>query len=482
MGSAVSPEQHSGHSSNPAKSGNSLRLFKGKSTFNFLLGIALSFGFGYAISHLNDSSKIPVRPLEKETQFLIAISVSGAFGGLLYALQTGKLQLPYTIENTASNSVSNQAFIDNSNLTTSKDESLKLSEPINGRSLSLGCISDCLIGIGGAFAVFLLVPNSDTLVKANDADIHPLDIELLATTIVGGYGGRFLLDRAVNNIGRRVAETEEKLNQSIGQIQKVEQEVGRLDEIEAKVKRLLSRYLDKSLGLLPEQLDELKQSIAKASSATRTDIFGIAQRVLYDNRGRSNVPIDKALAEKVAKVLEAAQNRLPVDSSTTNNTLAEIVKLTASMPGDVILVERTLEVFKALKETDTNSNHRYAAHIAYAYMALEAWQDAIQALNEAIQQRDKDPQNQSDRGKFWVYECNRAICRIQLNQSEQNSKLVEELTQFVLQDLHVVRESLQKSKMSLKDIEQFIEGSKAIIQNWVDLQQIDLETLKPINQ
>jgi tetratricopeptide (TPR) repeat protein len=440
----------------------------------FLLAVSAGFGFGYAASQRLKLPQVSVPNLTTEEKLLLVIATSGAFGGLLYTLQSGKLQLPYISNTTNSSPISEQTFEDNPRSTLTQHQ-LTASAQMGGKTLHPGCIADCLIGIGGAFAVFLLIPNSDTLGKT-DGKLSLLDIELLATTLVGGYGGRFLLDRAVNNIGKRVAETEEKVNQSIGEIQKVQQKVEDLNEIESKVKKLLSRYLDKSLGLLPEQIEELKQSILKASSATRTDIFVIAQKVLYENRNRNNASINKGFVSTPS--MDGRRKDLADSINLVDSSSEGVTTLIQTIPIDTTLIERTLEVFNALKRSDENGNHRYVAHVAYAYMALEKWQDAIRELNEAIQLRDTYPQNRGDREGFWVYECNRALCRIKLADSKPNIEDAEELHKLILQDLRFVKDRLKDCNKSLKDIEQFIEGSALPIKTWITSQAIDPETLK----
>jgi tetratricopeptide (TPR) repeat protein len=446
---------------------------------SFLLAVGAGLGFGYAASQQLKIPQISAPIFKDEQKLLLVIAASGAFGGLLYTLQSGKLQLPYISETTISNPPSEQISESNPRLTLTQNQ-LTSSTKAGGKTLNPGYIADCLIGIGGAFAVFLLIPNADTLGKKDNREINFLDIELLATTLVGGYGGRFLLDRAVNNIGKRVAETEERVNQSIGEIQKVQQKVEDLNEIESQVKKLLSRYLDKSLGLLPEQVDELKRSIPKASSATRTDIFVIAQKVLYENRGRSTEP-NKVLAEKTLEVMNALKSSLPNNTNLVDSTFEEVNNLIQKMQInatiDTTLVERTLEVFNALKRSDENGNHRYVAHAAYAHMALQKWQDAIRELDEAIQLRDTYPQNRGDREGFWVYECNRALCRIKLADSIPNIEDAEELHKLILRDLRFVKGRLKDCNKSLKDIEQFIEGSDLPIKTWMNSQGIQLEML-----
>jgi tetratricopeptide (TPR) repeat protein len=211
---------------------------------------------------------------------LLEIIIAGAFGGLLYSLQNGKLNLPY-IE-----------------IQTSTGEQTSHTRNV----INLGVVADCLIGIGGSLVVFLILPGGD-------GNLTP--IKFLATGTIGGYGGRSLLNQAISNISKRQDELEEQVDLTKEKLQAVEDKV----RIDGETLKLLSRYLDKSLKLTLEQEHRLMDNIYKVSPAARTSIFREAQLVLYEHRFKDlRNTVEGKLVENTQKIFEKLR-----DSDKNNN-------------------------------------------------------------------------------------------------------------------------------------------------------------------
>ena len=117
--------------------------------------------------------------LSDSATLYLVITLSGGFGGLLYTMRDNGLELPHKLEDA----------------------------PYN---IQLGWISDFAYGIAGAFVVFLLLPPE--ILKGNEnpgelSFMSPLEIvKLLSFAIVGGYGGRSLVDQAAAAMKKDVRE------------------------------------------------------------------------------------------------------------------------------------------------------------------------------------------------------------------------------------------------------------------------------------
>jgi hypothetical protein len=152
---------------------------------------------------------------------------------------------------------------------------------------------------------------------------------------------------------------------------------------------LLERYFDETLGLLNEQVEELKEFIENASPSQRAIIF--------------------LEAKKVREINAQDRQRKPW------------------------MVEKTISIFEALMKNDLE-NHRIHAQLGYALQNKTEpdWSRAEAELSKAIQLRDKSPdENES----FWVYEFNRVICKINLDQNFKEGKpSVPKVRDSILQD------------------------------------------------
>lgn len=397
--------------------------------FSFSLGVLLSFAFTLFLTERNGTNLLIVEfsgfpnNLTRDIWRIIAILIFGAFGGLLYSLRERQMELPYISQNalpaTANKSSKNQS-VDSIN------------ESYKGKIVNLGIVADCLAGIGGALGIFLILPVSDI------KDV--LLLKLLATAMIGGYGGRSLLDRALGNILQKQEELEKSQKETEKQLN-IQKEQSQKD---ARTVRLLSRYLDSSLKLPDEEVKELLDNIGTASPKVRFEtIFKDAQSALDYHSYRKSDPVS------------------------------------------IAIIGNTLKVFESLQNSDQDkSNDRYPAHVAYAHMALEKWEKAIKSLEEA--QGILKGNAREDNDQNWlVYESNRIICK--LNLDNENKHVADNLE--LLNKLNGKLKTLDGlfTKGNEKDPPLWVkvnkllsrpEGFKSVIKTWIENHQENDEVEK----
>lgn len=130
------------------------------------------------------------------------------------------------------------------------------------------------------------------------------------------------------------------------------------------------------------------------------------------------------------------------------------------------VMERTIPVFKALTEADSN-NMEYFGNLGYALKDKRRadWAGALQALNTAIELRGKFE------ARGWaVYEFNRALCLINLDAAFRDGKpSAPDQTKDIVTDLQV---GLNEGGY----IASIITGSETIAR-WAKLNQIKLDNL-----
>jgi hypothetical protein len=112
---------------------------------------------------------------------------------------------------------------------------------------------------------------------------------------------------------------------------------------------------------------------------------------------------------------------------------------------DKHLVDLAIPVFEALVGLDTDKEfHRNCGELGYALKDRASpsegdYKAAVANLTEAIKRRDRDPLL---RGRYPLYEFNRAFCNIKLDRRFAEGKPAEpELAAEIKQDLDVARAS-----------------------------------------
>jgi hypothetical protein len=188
------------------------------------------------------------RPLAAVIPIALVLAFAGWIGGLLYGLRGHELLLP-------------------------------------GRTpqgtYSLGFIADCLYGFSGAFVIFLIVPGDF------DPGVPWTWIKILGLGLIGGYGGRGVIDRALSQAFK---DLERKVDQS---------EIER--QASADALRLAARQLTDDIPEVNER--ELEAAILSASPAMAIELLHRARAFRRQNAGNGElvgrtVPIYRALAAR----------------------------------------------------------------------------------------------------------------------------------------------------------------------------------------
>ncbi len=125
-------------------------------------------------------------------------------------------------------------------------------------------------------------------------------------------------------------------------------------------------------------------------------------------------------------------------------------------------MQRAIPVFRALIASDADKSfHRNHGELGFALKDLDdpRWQEALEALSEAIRRRGMP------RAGFLWYEYNRVLCLINL---EGSSRAPDGLEQLIMDDLR----SLIRSPMVLNKLR-----SEGIVADWLADHAVDPSTL-----
>ena len=248
-------------------------------------------------------------------------------------------------------------------------------------------------------------------------------IKVLATAAIGGYGSRAIIAQALNET---IKKLEERIDDSI-------EEGKEQQQIDANALALVSRHLDKSTQISDVDVTKLKAAIIAASPGFKVQIFYMA----HDLRS---------------------------EYWESNKTL----------------MERTMPVFEALIESDKeNLFHRNYGQLGYVLKDKipPDYVGARAALSKAIELRNK-------RGQvgFQLYELNRAICSVLLDQNFQASKPSSDaVKQTILDDIKACMEETKTSnaiKASFQDADKPEEIAKNPVGKWMRLNGVMLEELR----
>lgn len=319
---------------------------------------------------------------------LLLLTFAGVLGGLSYAMRERQIELPH-------------------------------SQPDKEHMINLGILADCFVGVAGAYVVFLIIPS-------NIDDLN--SIQVLATGVIGGYGGRILITQVLGGVLKQeVDQLKDQVNQNTNKITQTELEI----KNSVKALALLERQFDEDFELPPEEIEQLKQCIKAAS------------------------PTAQSLILKQAKDIRVANKK--------NNKL---------------LMARTIPVFEALVESDTQECfHRNYAQLGYTLKDKTEpdWEKAQFNLTKAIEIRDK---LQEKPEKFWFYEFNRAICTIQLDHAFKAGKLSpEKIREAILKDIGFANQCI-KAKRNINIIELLTaedyddQVTSTLILDWLKLNNI----------
>jgi predicted chitinase/uncharacterized membrane protein YeaQ/YmgE (transglycosylase-associated protein family) len=258
--------------------------------------------------------------------------LAGALGGLLYSiLLDGELELP----------------------SWSKK---------NPNNLNPGFLGEIFVGIGGSLIAYKFLPQE--LGKPG------LEITIFVTGLVGGYGGKAILDAALSKVIDRIKTADLAKEKAESQAKELEEKT--------YIRNLVNQQIQE--GLNQSELSELKEKLEGASDDVKKIVFNLA----HDAR---------SLGRRTLTFKDR--------------------------------VNRTIPIFEALVASD-NNNPSYNAELGYAYISSQPpdLNQAISYLDRAIELRIP---GSSTEGDSWKYEMNRAIARIGLGNSQSRDDILKDL-------------------------------------------------------
>lgn len=287
----------------------------------FLTGLAIGFIFVVILSNTPDNATVFDDYINSETLVLL---FSGILGGVIYTiLIDGHVEMPRFVAN-------------------------------KGDKFEAGLFGDILLGIAGSVVAYFLLSGTPLFEEGGDN----ATIKLAAIGIIGGYGGRAILQFALTRMFSDINVLEEDRQKylKVAYQQRAEAQEG------LKIIDQLNQHIQ--TGLSNSELVELTVAIRQAPASVRKQVFELAK----DFR-------------QTASLSDVAKPR----------------------------IARTIPIFEALTEVEPD-NYRYYAQLAYAYKDSGSPDllKAIQYLDRAIELRGDQHQAET-----WKYELCRAITRIQ---------------------------------------------------------------------
>jgi len=293
-------------------------------------------GFAIGLFYVVLISNKALSWLGPDGHYAIVLVFSGILGGVIYTIVVdGHVEMPEFIES-------------------------------RGDRFRAGLFGDILLGIAGAIVL-------DFIRQQLEIDFGSNTVKLAAEGIVGGYGGRailqFALERVFKDINFLEADRQAYLQANL------QRQLARMDSLE--LIDLVNQHI--KVGLVSSELNPLVTEIEQTDSAVRQRIF----RSLQDFR----------LAAKTAGATDRIERIKPL--------------LEALIKGDV-------------------DQHAYYAELAFAYKdsgSPDLFQ-AMQYLNKAIALREKGAiavNSSKQLAETWNYELSRAITQIEIAHQETSS-------------------------------------------------------------
>lgn len=309
----------------------------------FLTGFLIGLIYVVIISDWSKGATLLWGIIEQRTLILM---FSGVLGGVIYTiLVDGHVEMPRFVAN-------------------------------KGDQFEAGLFGDILLGIAGAIVLDFLTQSTPFNATEN--------IEVAALGIVGGYGGRAILQFALNRMFSDINVLEEDRQKYL----KVayQQKMGAMDGL--KIIDQLNTHIQ--TGLTNSELAGLTAAIRQAPTTVRKQVFDLTK----DFRRTANL------------------------SDVTKPRIA-----------------RTIPIFEALIDSEPD-NHQYYAEAAFAHKDCGS-----PDLFKAIQYLDKAIETRGDRHQAdtWKYELSRAITRIQQAYQTQHSYNFDAATnERIIEDLLAV--------------------------------------------
>ncbi|MCZ8126398.1 MULTISPECIES: C39 family peptidase [Microcystis] len=323
-------------------------------TFAFGLGMALGFAWLISLTTTSPCPPDPKRTLEciqvvkainiigffkniniNINPLYLSLVLAGALGGLLYSiLLDGELELPYWSKK-------------------------------NPNNLNPGFLAEIFVGISGAFIAYSVLPQE--LKQPGD---QGLEITIFVTGLVGGYGGKAILDAALEKVMERIKTANLAKEKAESQSKELEEKI--------HIRNLVNQQIQN--GLNQSELSEMQEKLEGATDDVKKIVFNVA----HDAR---------SLGRRTLTFKDR--------------------------------VSRTIPIFQSLVASD-NNNPSYNAELGYAYISSQPadLDKAISYLDRAIELRVPGA---STEGDSWKYEMNRAIARIGLGNSQSRDDILKDL-------------------------------------------------------
>ncbi|MCA2654230.1 MAG: hypothetical protein IM475_08240 [Microcystis sp. M061S2] len=310
----------------------------------FLLGLGMSLYFAKLISFTSFASNngTKISGLQGYLQWFnginniyLSLVLAGGLGGLLYSiLLDGELELP----------------------SWSKK---------NPNNLNPGFLGEIFVGIGGSLIAYQFLPQE--LRQTYDTGV---EITIFVTGLVGGYGGKAILDAALKKVINRIDTADLAKEKAESQAKELEEKT--------YIRNLVNQQIQE--GLNQSELSEMQEKLESATDDVKERAFNLA----HDAR---------SLGRRTLTFKDR--------------------------------VNRTIPIFEALVASD-NNNPSYNAELGYAYISSQPpdLDKAISYLDRAIELRVP---GSSTEGDSWKYEMNRAIARIGLGNSQSRDDILKDL-------------------------------------------------------
>ncbi|WP_107671297.1 N-acetylmuramidase family protein [Cyanothece sp. BG0011] len=270
----------------------------------------------------------------------------------------------------------------------------------NGEGLEPGFFLDIFVGIAGALIAYLALP--EPLKQGTEAGVM-----IFVTGLVGGYGGKYVLDAASQRLIKRIEQVDLK-KEKLEQIRKSE-----------NLQQLANRQIYQ--GITPEELSYLQTQL-------------------------QTISVDTNLKERIFQAAKDARR------------LGSRVKAYEDR------VNRVAPILESLVKSDRN-NAPYHLQLACAYRDYlpPRLDEAIAQFNEAIELRNTQP-NEND----WHYELDRVVALIhKANETGHSNQENTPLSDDILADLLTLDNSHSLSRIFLE----FDPKRKTLIKEWLEKNQ-----------
>ncbi len=311
----------------------------------FFLGIALALGFSVLVSY----SQVTVPDTRQNFLFelinpmYLNLTMAGTLGGLLYSMLIDRtLEFPSWSE--------------------------------NDRGLKPAFLGDIFVGIAGSFIAYIALPAALKAPTANGS-LDEASITIFVTGLIGGYGGKYVLDAALKRLVKRIDEAE-LVREKLTRVRAAED-----------LQDLVHRQLDGGLGA--EELSCLQSKLQAATLSSE-----IKQRIF--------------------------------------KTVRDARRLGSRVKSYEIQVRRAIPILEALVQSE-HDNDRYHAQLACAYRdtAPPNLDTAIYHFDLAIELREVPAANN------WRYEMDRVVALI--HKAPQAEKVTDtQLRDKIFSDLQTI--------------------------------------------